>query len=188
MSIHLSIFIHLSEVRSRRQQVQERNIPRPEGTCNPSSESYVFSVKNKTHFSCFYLWSCSCSHDPDPMTICEGWNKDRPVIQNPSFSTTDHTSVLITVDKAPIHLSITRSKLPSLVNKIPRYLNSSTWGRDSSRTQREHSTLFWLRTMTSDLEDLTFISGCFTLSCKPLQWLLKVVAWRSQQNHIIHKK
>ena len=43
---------------------------------------------------------------------------------------------------------------PSLVNKTPRYLNSSTWGRIFFLTRRVHSTLFWLRTMVSDLEVL----------------------------------
>ena len=45
---------------------------------------------------------------------------------------------------------------PSLVNKTPRYLNSSTW-RISSPTRRVHSTLFRLRTMDSDLEVLILI-------------------------------
>ncbi|KAL3987830.1 uromodulin [Sarotherodon galilaeus] len=70
------------------------------------------------------------------------------------FTTTDQYSVRITAAAAPIHLSISRSLLPSLVNKIVRYLNSSTWGRNSSLTQSEHSTLFRLRIMASDLEVL----------------------------------
>uniref|UniRef100_A0A8C6TKN6 Sushi domain containing 2 n=1 Tax=Neogobius melanostomus TaxID=47308 RepID=A0A8C6TKN6_9GOBI len=40
----------------------------------------------------------------------------------------------ITADAAPIRLSISRSIRPSLVNKTPRYLNSSTWGKDSPPT------------------------------------------------------
>ncbi|KAF7652092.1 hypothetical protein LDENG_00101960 [Lucifuga dentata] len=41
---------------------------------------------------------------------------------------------------APIHLSISRSILPSLVNKTPRYLNFFVWGSDSPLTWREQST------------------------------------------------
>ncbi|TWW73494.1 hypothetical protein D4764_15G0008880 [Takifugu flavidus] len=73
------------------------------------------------------------------------------------FTTTDQCRVLITADAAPIRLSIFCSILPSLVNKTPRYLNSSTWGRISSLTRRRHSTYFQLRTMASDLEVLIFI-------------------------------
>ncbi|KAF7653075.1 hypothetical protein LDENG_00087680 [Lucifuga dentata] len=40
-------------------------------------------------------------------------------------------SVRRTSDAAPIRLSISRSILPSLMNKTPRYLNSSVWGRNS---------------------------------------------------------
>ncbi|TWW62611.1 hypothetical protein D4764_04G0012580, partial [Takifugu flavidus] len=68
------------------------------------------------------------------------------------FTTTDRLSARITADTAPIRLSISRSILPSLVNKIPRYLNSST--RISSPTRRRHSTFFQARTMDSDLEVL----------------------------------
>ncbi|KAF7644026.1 hypothetical protein LDENG_00229360 [Lucifuga dentata] len=49
-------------------------------------------------------------------------------------------SVRRTSDAAPICLSISHSILPSLVNKTPRYLNSSVWGSDSSLTWREQST------------------------------------------------
>ncbi|KAF7648546.1 hypothetical protein LDENG_00155150 [Lucifuga dentata] len=40
-------------------------------------------------------------------------------------------SVRRTLDTAPICLSISRSILPSLVNKTLRYLNFSIWGRNS---------------------------------------------------------
>uniref|UniRef100_A0A8C4X7D6 HTH CENPB-type domain-containing protein n=1 Tax=Erpetoichthys calabaricus TaxID=27687 RepID=A0A8C4X7D6_ERPCA len=69
----------------------------------------------------------------------------------------DRCSARITADAAPIRLSISRSILPSLVNKTPRYLNSSTWGRISLPTLRGHSTLFRLRTIVSDLEVLILI-------------------------------
>lgn len=46
--------------------------------------------------------------------------------------------------------------IPLLMNKTPRYLNS-TWQRDSSPTQSGHSTLSQLRKMAWDLEVLIFI-------------------------------
>ena len=49
------------------------------------------------------------------------------------FTTTNLCRVRITGDTATIRLSSSRSILPSLVNKTTRYLNSSTWGRISSR-------------------------------------------------------
>ncbi|KAK0134371.1 hypothetical protein N1851_030055 [Merluccius polli] len=90
------------------------------------------------------------------------------------FTTTDPCRVRITADAAPIRLSISRSILSSLMNKTPRYLNSSTWGRISSPTRRVHSTLFRLRTMDSDLEVLILIPGRFTLGCEPVQRELEV--------------
>ncbi|TWW69276.1 hypothetical protein D4764_18G0000820 [Takifugu flavidus] len=71
------------------------------------------------------------------------------------FTTTDRCRVHITADAAPIHLSISCSILPSLVNKTPRY--SSTQGRISSLTRRRHSTFFQFRPMALDLEVLIFI-------------------------------
>ena len=59
-------------------------------------------------------------------------------------------------DEAPIHLSISYSNLPSLVNKISRYLNFSAWGRDLSPKPGKTFHHFRLRTMASDLEELTF--------------------------------
>ncbi|KAF7644695.1 hypothetical protein LDENG_00217420 [Lucifuga dentata] len=54
-------------------------------------------------------------------------------------------------------LSISRSILPSLMNKTLRYLNSSVWGSDSPLTWREQSTFFQHSTMVSDLEVLILI-------------------------------
>ena len=102
------------------------------------------------------------------------------------FTTTDWSSTLITADQAPIHLSIFRSNLPSLVNKIPRYFNSSARGRDSSPT-RESSTLFSVENHGLGCGRVDLHPGHFTLSCEPLQCVLKFMAWRSQQNHIIAK-
>ncbi len=51
-------------------------------------------------------------------------------------SSSAHTTVRniahIIADAVPIHLLISRSILPSLVNKPPRYFNSFTWGSNSS--------------------------------------------------------
>ncbi|KAJ8008626.1 hypothetical protein DPEC_G00106830 [Dallia pectoralis] len=58
---------------------------------------------------------------------------------------------------APILRPISRSIVPSLANKTPRYLNSFTWGKDSFPTRSRHSTGFLLRVMASDLEVLTLI-------------------------------
>ncbi|KAL3978925.1 hydroxymethylglutaryl-CoA reductase (NADPH) [Sarotherodon galilaeus] len=57
--------------------------------------------------------------------------------------------------------------LPSLVNKTPRYLNSSTWGRNSSLTRSGHpfpAEDHGLRFGGADSH-----SHRFTLSCEPFQ-------------------
>lgn len=51
-------------------------------------------------------------------------------------------------------LSTSHSNLPSLLNKILKHLNFSTWVSNLSVTQSEQSTCSLLRTMTSDLEVL----------------------------------
>ena len=111
----------------------------------------------EAHFGCLHPRSCSFGHYPKLMTIGEGRNVDRLVNRDLCLSAQlpFHPSrVRITADAAPIRLAISRSILPSLVNKTPRYLNSSTWGRISSPTRRVHSTLFRLRTMDLDLKVL----------------------------------
>lgn len=65
--------------------------------------------------------------------------------------------VRITADAALICLSISRNILHALVNKTPRHLNYSTWGRISSPTWRRDDTLFQLRIMGSDLDMPIFI-------------------------------
>jgi len=105
----------------------------------------------ETHFSQLYLHSHSFDEYPEVMTIGEGWNKDGPV----------------------------NWKLPSPVNKIPRYLISSAWGRNSSPI---HATFFRLRTMASDLESW-LSSSRFKLRFKPFQCTLKrsrTCLWKSQ--------
>ncbi|MEQ2220455.1 hypothetical protein ILYODFUR_005639 [Ilyodon furcidens] len=82
----------------------------------------------EAHFSRLYPGSRSFGHDPKFMAIGEGRNVDRPVNRELRFSDqlSLHHSVLITAAAALIRLSIYRSMLPSLMNKTPRYFNSST--------------------------------------------------------------
>lgn len=67
------------------------------------------------------------------------------------FSTTHWSSIHITAASKPSCLSICHSTLLSLVKGMPRYLNPSTWGNDSFPTQSGHTSVFWLRTMASEL-------------------------------------
>ncbi|KAI3352321.1 hypothetical protein L3Q82_005288 [Scortum barcoo] len=77
----------------------------------------------------------------------------------------------------PPSKSISRSIFPSLMNKTPRYLNSSTLGRTSPPTQRGHATLFRSRTMASDLEVLILIPAASHSAANRLPvHMLKVLA------------
>lgn len=67
---------------------------------------------------------------------------------------------------------------PLTLEQDPRYLNSSTWGNNSSQS---HSTLFWLRTMA--LRRSSF-SVLLTLSCEPLQCELETVVWWTEPHHL----
>ncbi|MEQ2300449.1 hypothetical protein AMECASPLE_025545 [Ameca splendens] len=99
--------------------------PLPDGRApHPISKGVPGHPMEEAHFSRLYPESHSFGHDPKSMAIGEGRNVDRPVNQELRFS--DRHSVLITAAAAPIHLSISHSTLPSLMNKTPRYLNSST--------------------------------------------------------------
>lgn len=73
----------------------------------------------ENHFYCLYLQSNSFRQFPQLMDIGVGRNIDRSVNRHlcfPSlFTTTDHSST-------GINLSV-----PSLLDKTPRYVNSSTW-------------------------------------------------------------
>lgn len=95
---------------------------------------------------------------------------------HPSFA---FSSLFITL----IRLSISCFNLPSLVNKTLRDLNSSTWGRNSLPTRSWQSTLFWPRTVASDLEVMTLIPGSLHFAsnhpCK---------RWRSQPDEAIRTK
>ncbi|TWW80239.1 hypothetical protein D4764_01G0000540 [Takifugu flavidus] len=110
----------------------------------------------ETHFSRLYLQS-------------------RSFVNHPTLMAIDRLSDRITADAALIRLSISRSILPSLVNKIARYLNSSTWGRTSSPTPRRHSTFFQARTI-------------LTWRCCASLHLLEVPVQWHQKNYVIRKK
>ena len=109
-------------------------------------------TNEETHFTRFSLGSYSFGHDPKYMTIGEGRNVDWPVnwelrVLAQLFLHHDRPIqwlLLITAAAAPIHLSVS-------------FLNSSTWGRSSPPTRREHATFLRLRTMASDLEELILI-------------------------------
>ncbi|MEQ2301998.1 hypothetical protein AMECASPLE_001869 [Ameca splendens] len=78
----------------------------------------------EAHFSHLYPGSRSSGYDPKFMAIGECWNVDRPFTFRLSslFTSMDRHSVLITAAAALIRLSLSRSILPSLVNKTPKYL------------------------------------------------------------------
>ena len=92
-------------------------------------------------FGCLYLRLHSFGHWPKLMTIAENWNADRLVNRSFAFwlSTLfikkDHFNIHITAKSASIHLSISCSIFPSLMNKILKHLNSSTGSINSSPTK-----------------------------------------------------
>lgn len=61
-----------------------------------------------------------------------------------------------------------------------------SWGRASPLIWREQATLFWLRTMAWELDVAILIAAAS--HCNLPQCMLKVPAWRSQQDNIICKK
>ncbi|MEQ2285204.1 hypothetical protein AMECASPLE_029444 [Ameca splendens] len=67
-----------------------------------------------------------------------------------------------------IHLSISCSILPSLMNKTPRYLNSSTCGRNYPPIRRGQAIMFSIKSMSSDLEGLILISAALHLAVNHL--------------------
>ncbi|KAI3362909.1 hypothetical protein L3Q82_011504 [Scortum barcoo] len=98
-------------------------------------------------------------------------------IQQHSFFTMTVVQYIdrITAEAAPIRLSISRSIFSlTFVNKTPRYLISSTFGRTSPPTRRGHATLFWSRTMASDLEVMILIPAASHSGCKSPQYMLKM--------------
>ncbi|XP_075935590.1 WD repeat-containing protein 91 isoform X1 [Anarhichas minor] len=83
----------------------------------------------------------------------ELFSKPPPQISS-LFTTTVRYNARSNADAATNRLSISRSILPSLMNKIPRYFDSLALGSDSLPTQRVQSIIFRQRTMVSDLEIL----------------------------------
>ncbi|KAK3507828.1 hypothetical protein QTP70_001195 [Hemibagrus guttatus] len=73
------------------------------------------------------------------------------------FTTTVRYIDRITAAAALIHLSVSRSILPSIVHKTPRYF--STCGRYTSPTWRGQANFFQSRTMASNLEVLILITA-----------------------------
>ena len=144
----------------------------------PVSKGEPSHPAEQDHFSRLYLPSCSFGRHPKL-----GRKEDRLVNRELRLSLRQRR-VRITADAAPICPSIYRSILPSLVNKTPRYLNSSTWGRISSPTRRRQSTFFRPRTTASDLE----VPILITLGCEPIQRELEVTGRWSQQDHVICKE
>ncbi|KAK3533720.1 hypothetical protein QTP70_024318, partial [Hemibagrus guttatus] len=113
----------------------------------PISKGAPHHPMEEAHFGRLYPGSYPFDRDPELMTI------DRHIDR-------------ITAAPALIHLSISRSILPSPVNKTPRYLNFSTRGRNSPPTWRVQATFFRLRTMASDLEVLTLIPAASDSAAK----------------------
>ncbi len=108
----------------------------------------------------------SFGHYPKLMTIGEGSNEDRLVNRELCLSAqlSLHHDGSVQHPHYCRHCTDPLVHLPSLVNKTLRYLNSSTWGRIPFLTWRGHSTLFWLRTMDSDLEVLILIPAASRLA------------------------
>lgn len=75
--------------------------------------------------------------------------------------------------------------LPSLVNKAPRYLSPPQAAACPWPAQTGHSTLFWLRTITSDLEVLIFLPVALhsPVNRRSASWRLA----RGLENHVICK-
>lgn len=80
----------------------------------------------------------------------------------------------ITADATTTHLSVSRSTCTLHVNKNPRYLNSFVWGSNSFLPWRWHSTLFRLRILASDLEQLFLIPAVLHSAAK-----CPIASWRS---------
>lgn len=108
-------------------------------------------VRDLNHFSWLLLWwRCSGStsssssmkelfsisksgHDVISMVIVEGWNVEEPDWQFSFNTTIDQINTLITAAKTPICLSTPYCILLLSMNRKPRYLNSSTEGRNSPK-------------------------------------------------------
>ncbi len=92
-----------------------------------------------------------------------------------SFTTTDRYIDRTTAEAAPIRLSISRSILPSLVNKTPKILKLVHLWQDLSTNLRGQATFFRLSTMALDLEALILIPAALHSAAKPSQCMLEEV-------------
>ena len=129
-SIHPSIFYYLSGVRSWGQQPEQ------------GFQTLIPAI------SFFRSRPKACNRRWGKEQISNGKARGSPFGSAPSSPRwTDAKSAWL--QTAPICLSISCSLFPSLMNKIPRYLNSFTWDRISFPTWRRY--FFQLRTMASDL-------------------------------------
>ncbi|KAK5608742.1 hypothetical protein CRENBAI_020955 [Crenichthys baileyi] len=105
--------------------------PLPDGRApHPISKGVPGHPYGETHFSRLYPGSHSFGNDPKFMAIGEGRNRDQPVNRELRFSaqlSLHHNGPAqcpLTEAATPIRLSISRSILPSFVNKTPRTLAS----------------------------------------------------------------
>ena len=122
---------------------------------HPISKAEPSHPTKEAHFGRLYPRSYSYGHYPKLMTIVEGWTgKSRALPSGSAPSTLQWSFTMPALTASSTRLSISRSILPSLVKKTPRYLNFLAWGSASLPLQ---STVFWQRTMASDLEVLTLI-------------------------------
>lgn len=108
-------------------------------------------TSEKAHFVSVILYFC---HYPKLVAINECRNIAWPVNWQLCLLAQLTLYHDITAEAVPNCLSIYYSILPPVLNKTPRYLNSSTWGSDPSPTQSRQFILFWLRAMASDFEVL----------------------------------
>lgn len=93
----------------------------------------------ETPSSCSYPKSHSFSHEPKP------WPR----------VTAGTDNAAITADAAAVRRFISRSILPSLVNKILRCARCGFWASYCPEWQMEQSTILWQGTTASDMEALT---------------------------------
>ncbi|MEQ2256329.1 hypothetical protein ILYODFUR_023140 [Ilyodon furcidens] len=128
--------------------------PLPDGRApHPISKGVPGHPTEEAHFSRLYLGSRSFGHDPKFAFRLSSL-----------FTTTDRHSLPITAAGTPIHLSISCSILPSLMNKTPRYLNSST----GTNLERASDTC----TLASNFAVLIFIlAASHSAKNRPRSWL-----------------
>lgn len=136
--------------------------------------------------SCFYLGSCSVSHDLYLMTICEGWNINGQWNGELCLSTQlQHDRLKQCPHYWGQRLKLSKpSFIPSFVPKASRYLNSSTWSKLIPNLEGAFH-LYPLEKYSLGLRGTDYYPSYLTLGCKLPQCTLKVIAWMCQENHII---